>query len=117
MALNTVVPVVMGKGLIPGAPGTVSYTVPVAKTAVVKDIWFANTDTVAHAITWRVVPSGQATSDAWCIFRIMQLAPAGQPGANFQAGASMNMLAGDFIDVFADVASKVTCRISGVEVS
>lgn len=117
MALNTVVPVVMARGFVPGAAGTTQYTVPAGKSAVVKDLWIANTDSVAHPVTLRIVPSGQATSDTYAIVPGLVLGPKGSAGSVFQAGCSTNMLAGDFVDVYTDAASKVTCRFSGVEVS
>jgi hypothetical protein len=116
MALNTVVLITMATGFAPAAAGA-PYTVPSGKKAIIKDIWFANTDSVAHTITLRVTPSGQASSNAFALVPALVLAPAGAAGAMLQASCSTNMQTGDFLDLIADVAGKIACRISGVEVA
>lgn len=101
-------------GYLPAAAGGMVYTVGASKQVIVKEIWVANTDAAVRNITVRFVPNGQATSDAYNLLPIT-LQPKGQPGC-VQVIPCNTFLdtPGDFVDVFADVASKCPIRISGI---
>lgn len=119
MALNTNALKKLFAGYAPNSV-TTEYTAPTGKQAILRDIWVNNTDSSAtHTITIRVVTSGQSSSAAYDIVTTLTLGKAATSSSppqavNIQCNTILN--AGDFIDIVADAASKVSVRLSGVEI-
>lgn len=89
------------------------YVSPASTKAIVKEIVLCNTDTAARTVSVRVVPSGETAGDEHCIFKDLSIAAK---TTYIASGLSMVLEADEDIDAIADVASKVTIRVSGVEV-
>jgi hypothetical protein len=113
MALNTTTPKRLADArYIASAYGTV-YTVPAGTKAIVKEIWLCNTDTSARTVSIRAVPSGETPADEHCVFKDLSLVAK---TTYIASGLTMVLEADEDIDAIADVASKVTIRVSGAEV-
>jgi len=113
-----VTPVCLFEGtLLPNAasatPGL--YVSPANTRTVIKSCSITNTDSVARVFTFHIVPSGGSASAA---NMIAKTEPVG-PGATYPVHQAVGQVleTGDFITAFADVASVMAARCSGVKVS
>lgn len=102
----------------------VGTTTAGVKQVIVKEILVNNVDPSAtHTITIRFVKNGQASSAAYDVppGTAATLGKAGtttSPPSAYQITCNTMLdTVGDFIDIVADAASKVSVRISGIEVS
>lgn len=114
MALNTVTPKRLADAqYLSNSYGTL-YTVPASTKAIVKELVLCNTDTAEHTVSVRVVPSGETAGDEHCIFKDAAI-PA---NTTWHLGEmSLVLEADEDVNGVADAASKVTIRLSGVEVT
>lgn len=88
------------------------YTVPAtSKQAIVKEIEFCNTDTVARTVTVNIIPSAGSASVANTVYSAITI----QPGETKNFSRSTVMLPGGFIQALASVGAVVSMDVSGVE--
>ena len=88
------------------------YTVPATtRQAIVKEIEFCNTDTVARTVTLHIIPSGGTAAVANEIYSAITI----QAGETKNFSRSTVMVAGGFIQAVASSAAVVSMSISGVE--
>lgn len=104
------------KKMVPGSALTASaatyYTVAAGvQQAVVKEVEFCNTDTVARTVTMYIIPSGGSAAVANEVYAGVTL----QAGETKTFSRSTVMLVGGFIQALASSASVVSFNISGVE--
>lgn len=114
MALNTATPKRLADARYIGSSYGTVYTAPASTKAIVKEVIFCNTDTVPRTVSVRVIPSGETAGDEHCIFKDLTIAAK---TTYIATGLSMVLEADEDIDAIADSASKVTIRVSGVEVT
>lgn len=93
-----------------GTSATTLYTVPSAKSAIIKEIILMNTHTSALTATINFVPSGGAVATANQV-----LAMSLDPNQTVVLALSTVLGTGDLISAITGTASKVACRVSVVE--
>lgn len=112
---------VIPKKIIPGvqipaaaaaSPGL--YACPANTKTLLKKLTFTNDDASARVVTVHLVASGGAAGSSNLVTKSVSIA-AGATYEAFEAEGHV-LMAGDFITAFSDVAAKVTCHGSGVEV-
>jgi len=113
MATLTPKPLVQGL-LLPNAVA-VQYTTPPATSATIRSITFCNTSGVDRVVTLHLVASGGAASAANMVLNAV-LVKAGE--TMFPVGQDLwNLLTGDTIRAFADVAAAVSMCVDGSELA
>jgi len=113
-----VTPVCLIEGtLLPNAaavtPGL--YASPANTRTIIKSCSITNTDTVARVFTFHIVPAGSAASSGNMIAKTEPVGPGQTYFVNQAVGHVLET--GDFITAFADAASVMALRCSGVKVS
>lgn len=111
MATVTPKPLVEGT-LLANVAGTL-YTVPPNTTAVMRSMTLCNTDTVDHTVTLHVLPPAGAVGLATMIFNALPI----KAGQTIEEDIVRAILANGALVGFADVASKVSIRVDGSEVT
>lgn len=111
MATITPKPLVEGT-LLANVAGTL-YTVPPATTAVVRSITLCNTDSVDHTVTVHLLPPAGAVGAANMVFNDLPI----KAKQTIEEDLVRVLLANAAIVGFADVASKVSIRVDGSEVT
>ncbi len=111
MATITPKPLVEGT-LLADTAGTL-YAVPVLTTAVLRSITLCNTDSADHVVTLHLLPPAGAVAPANMIFNALAI----KAGQTIEEDLVRVVLAQGAIVGFADVASKVSIRVDGSEVT
>lgn len=95
--------------------GTVEYTAPLNTRTIIDKFTATNTDGSARTITVNVVPSGSAAGGSNTLTSAFSIAA----GAAVELTELKNHIlsTGDFLSVFASIASKVVIRASGREIT
>ena len=101
MARTNIEPVELTTSLV------TKHTVPSNVQATLIELWFTNKDTVNRIVTVHFVPTGDSATNANMTLEL-QAGNALRPGETFGAEFSVHLGVGDFIQVKADAASKVT---------
>ena len=101
----------LGYGQLTGSAATL-YTCPASTKAIVKEIWFSNTDSSARTITFYAIESGGSAAANRALLSAVSIAA----NTVYRIPCSMVLEAGEFLQGLADTTAKVTYRISGVEV-
>lgn len=111
--MATVTPKPLVQGTLLTAAAVTLYTTPASTTATVRSMTFCNTDTVSRTITVYLVASGGSIGDASTIMKTLTIL-----ASETIIDDTLRVLAtGDFISALADVASKVSMRADGAEVT
>jgi len=110
---TTVTPKPLVQGVLLAAAAATVYTVPGATTAVIRSFTLCNTDTVTRTVTIYLVASGDTPADKNTIYKDISIASK----ETIEDDSLRALVTGDFISAFADVASKVSFRVDGSEVT
>lgn len=89
------------------------YTVPVGKTAVIKQIILNNTSGAAASVTAHVVPNGGSVTTSNQIISSLSISSASQ----IIWSADIPLAAGDAIVLAAGTDNVITAITSGIEIS
>lgn len=117
--MATITPLPLSQGVLltasaPASPGI--YSPGVGKSATARTITFCNTDSAARTITLHIVASGDVPGAKNRVYGPVTLDAVGGSRQTLRDDSIYELLAGDYISPFADVAGVVSCRVDGFEV-
>ena len=97
------------------AAAALGTAVPIGVVQTITRAVFVNTDTVPHQVTAYCVPNAGAAGPANVLVPTVTI----QPGQTYVSPelAGLNMIVGDQLWAFADVANKVNFTVSGVQLT
>jgi hypothetical protein len=111
--LATITPKTLVEGVALGTSASTLYTVPASTTATFRSITICNTDTNIRKVTVYIVASGGSAGVLNTIYDALVL----EPGQTYTDDTIRTMMAGDFIQAFADSANLVSLRVDGAEIT
>jgi hypothetical protein len=111
--MATVTPKPLVQGTLLSNALVTYYTVPGATSATIRAITLCNTDTVMRTVALYVVASGGSATPQYQILKDVPM----QPGETLIDDSLRAMNTGDFIRALASVASVVSLRIDGAEIT
>ncbi len=108
-------PKTLAKGLL-GNASAILYTAPSAAgvtTAIIKEIWLANTDSADHTITLYYVESGGSIGDNRAIMKAVAI----KANTTYIVSTADPLASAETVRGLADAADKISYRMSGIELA